>query len=237
MDTDEILNIQYNIRILEKFKELKISSDYIGSVFFILFALAEDKIKLMDIFDDDSSSRRAIILYRTLERRALIKETEAASDVRYKLTKLGEDLVSLLKEEFIGDLCTENFEASAVTEVVKKSKAKIPARNEFYEFADEYSILFPKHLRFHPQVVSERMLDFIDAYPEYNDRELILCATKMYIKHQENSESGHKFTRRDYYFLWKADEGPRKYDIATWCKRCLDEKNSPEFDTSIMDLV
>lgn len=223
----EIVNIQYNSKVLEKLQEHELHSDYLGSAFFILIALFEGKIELLNKFDDSSKNRRALILYRTLVRKELLKVAEDKSEILYNLTDKGVELVKWLKNEF-DDVIAEDFAVEPVLTKVDPVEA----------WAEEYVNIFPKANRVHPKVIPERFEKFFKHFPEYNDKELILNATKLYIKCASEKENGLEYVRMANFFIWKMDGG-LIFDLATWCSRYLQDKNNKResLDTSILNLI
>ena len=73
--------------------------------------------------------------------------------------------------------------------------------------------------------VGEKMERFVK---EYNfDKETILGATDMYIRHWKKQGSP-QFIRQAHYFIYKRTErGSETSDLATWCETYLKEGKTP----------
>jgi len=211
--------IQFNANIIKKLKSHNLHVDYFGSALFIMFALDEMRYDLLDEFDDNNREKRAIILYRQLERRELLIHSDEDELPLFNLTKKGRELVYQIKKEF-----SENgIQVTAET-------LRIPVDH----WATEYVEIFPKSHRSNVNDIVVRLDKFMKLYNF--DKDTILGATKMYIKHQENSDSGHAFTRKAIFFIFKNEKEGRVSDLAAWCDKFLDKKDDV-VDTSIMDLV
>lgn len=232
------IKLQLNANIISKLKEHDLSVDYLGSALFIMFALVEERFDLLDEFDDSNRQRRAIILYRQLERKGFLTQTDDDKSI-YVLTEKGQDLVNYVKSEFEEEqhihLDAEVLEPIAVDEDV-------------LSWIHDYINLFPsgKHygklLRQNPYNAADRMEDFLKKYKQYN-KDIVLGATAMYIKNQEESNTGHEYTRNSTYFIWKGSGKEQVSDLLTWCERYLDEsknetsEGSKKINTSFMDIA
>lgn len=220
------LEIQFNKNIIQILKSHNLSVELLGSALFILFALSEERYDLLDLFDDNNKERRAIILYKQLELRGLLVETNSEEKSNFILTPKGKHLVTSLKTQFYKE---DHIEVN--TEVLEK----VVKIEKIAEWIGEYNGLFPTKFRDHSKIVSDRLESFMEEYPQYS-KETIIKATKMYIKSQEQSESGHQFTRRSLYFIYKGAGKDRISDLATWCEKALETKEDT-LDTSIFDTV
>lgn len=220
------VDVRLNKEIIERCKKEGISVDFLGSCLFILFCLFENKEILLEHFDDKNKGRRALILYRYLESRLLIKRPLHESNYLYEIAKKGVDLVKFVQSKM--DLHAENF-------VEKEKKEQKTNQKQDYEWIKEYLNLFPLNLRDNKKVVLDRMITFMRTFPEYTP-EVILKATKRYLKEQEFSKSGHDFTRRSQYFIYKGAGNSRIWDLASWCEKEISDKKE-EFDLDNFNTV
>lgn len=226
--TDRLVNlgIQFNKNIIKILKAYDLKIDHLGSALFILFALDEKRYDLLDDFDDGNRERRAVILYKELERRGLLESTKEDEKYNYKLSVKAEEAVELMRKEFSNALQAD-VTADVLEEIVKIE--------EIEDWINEYIDIFPKRFRDHYKTVAERMDDFIKTY-KY-DKDVILKATKAYIKEQDNSDNGHTYTRKSIYFIYKGISKDRISDLATWCDKIKDSKEENSLDTSMMDIA
>jgi hypothetical protein len=224
MKCDEILSIQYNAEIVNRFKKEGFPADLVGSIFFVLMALDEKKYQLINLLDDESTSRRMFILYKTLEKKDLL--TKSKSENHYELTGKAKDLLLFIRSQFDDEI--------HIDDVIPESKQTYADD----EYIDRYINLFPRSHRSHRINCLNKMDDFFKKFPEYS-KELILKATAKYIEEQGKNPEGHKYTRRADYFIWKLDKtvGEKIYTLATWCMIMLDIEKNPEKNFSFMDIL
>lgn len=221
------LHIQFNKKIIQKLKSYDLTADNIGSSLFILFALHEGRYDLLDTLDDNNRERRAIILYRQLQRRELLVPTVSTEKYNFKLTEKAMSVIDYIKGEFQDTKVSINAESTESFVKIERVEGWI----------NEYIAIFPKGYRDHPSVVATRMEEFMKSYPEYN-KDIILRAAIEYIRKQEDSETGHEYTRRSVYFISKYSGKDKVSDLATWCKYVEDEgTDDSKFKTSIMDTI
>jgi len=220
-------------------KQERISMDHIGTVLFVLFCLFEDKVDLLDYADDSNRERKMQYLYMQLNRRDLIQKHEEGQ--LWILTPRGNELVTYLRDQQSG---------------VKKAKlkaetlqplAEIEMDGECAGWIDEYVNLFPvvargnRPLRVHPETCTNKMNTFLKKY-KYT-KETILAATRMYIDDEASRPEQHEYTSRADNFISKFAENHPNYasPLAAWCKRFLDEQNSPNqagrLDTRDLEMV
>lgn len=213
----ETIQIHFDRIVIAKLRELGLTLDYLGSALFIIFALYEEKYQLLDEFDDKNKERRAIVLYRQLERKGFLISTPDHEKTLYKLTDKALEVVKYIEEKFANKIHSTELKQVFDTEAIKS-------------WISDYINIFPPEFRDSEKDVEPRLENFIKYYGFNKD--IILGATKMYIKHQENSETGHKFTRRSVYFVVKQ----RVSDLAAWCKKYIDNKEK-DTDPSIYDII
>lgn len=226
------VHIQFNASIIKRMKELDLSVDYIGSILFILFALLEGRYDLLDEFDDGNRERRAIILYRQMERRGLL-EADMQGVGHYKLTMKAVELIEFVTSEFEKE--NKSITAALIEPVAEEE--------DVMEWIKDYVNLFPagrffgRQLRLNHKDAARRMQDFQKKY-KY-DKDTILGATKMYIREQEQSPTGHEYTRNSNYFIFKGVGKDLVSDLATWCENYLKDKEGVDkkLDTGFMDIM
>lgn len=219
------VNLQFNSKIIKRFKDHDISADHIGSTYITLEALRQNNLAVLDTLDDESLERRMNILYRTLTRKELLEEDTSDSTSYYKLTKKAVELLKAITNDVDDEI--------PITEPIMAVQAK-PID---LDWITEYINLFPKPKRCHAKVILERLEKFKKAFPEYYDKDLILKATKMYIKEAQEKENGLIYIRESHYYIFKQEAGGTTYDLATWCQKVLEVKEENQFDTSFLDIA
>lgn len=226
--------IQFNTAIIEKFRSFKISPDHIASIVLILVALDEEREDILNVLDDENMGRRMLILYRVMERYGML-ERNKGGDVNYLLTKLGEELIRFIRNEF------ENYVGSPLTADVLNPISTM----EELDWIQEYIDIFPsdeycrtyrlnRKLRTHPKDVNTRMQWFIKVYNYTKDT--ILEATRAYIEQQEGSADGHCYTRGSNYFIVKGSGTDKVSDLASWCESVLHKDTSAE-NNPLTDII
>ena len=78
------LKVEYNKEIIEKFKEIHIAADHIGSVLFVLLALDEQRIDLLNVIDEAEIQSNVFIdrgKYSGLERLERLGEIDNIGDL------------------------------------------------------------------------------------------------------------------------------------------------------------
>jgi hypothetical protein len=203
-------------------------------------ALYEEEYELLDSFDDRNKQRRVMVLYQTMHRKDLI-EPEDDENTIYRLTERGIDLVKFLKslddtdrneQETLGSSRAISGSVKQVTREGISSGVQIIKTESTTEdvstWIQSWIEIFPstkiegRYLRTNKHECADRMRWFLKEY-EF-DKETIFKATKAYIKSQESSQDGHRFTRNSSYFIFKGrTKHDRTSDLATWCQRVLEE--------------
>ena len=195
--------MQINItpEIIKGLKQYGFNSENMGSALIALYAIHKNDIDLLDCLDDHSKERRALILYQSLVRAALIEE-QKNSNVYYQLTNLGKDFVGRVID-------------------IPKPKSNNPLLDEVSDWIDDWVNLFPEGIKSGGKILRSdrkscliKMVNFIKIYKF--DKELIISATKSYLSERE--KDNYLFTRAAIYFINKKGEGS---DLAAWCE---DEK-------------
>ena len=243
------LQVQFNKAIINKLvNEHHIPMDILGTVCFILIALDENKIDLLDCLDDNNKTRKAALLYRQLMFRGLLEFTTPDDNSFYRLSLKGKELVVFLKKEFSEEIL------STVKSIPSKKAVEVHAEDleELSETESEdvsswivdYVNLFPiknsdnRMLRMHELTALGKMRLFIRRYKYTKDT--ILSATELYIKMQELNDSTHKYTKNSTNFIQKYGTGIES-ELASWCKRFLEgefeDNNTTNFNTSILDTI
>jgi len=144
-------------------------------------------------------------------------------------TKTGEQsfiIKELLKVKYI----TEYEED--LTKINWTTQSKIGVKNnkvlEVATWIEEYRDLFNNKgsgKRGDKAACSRKMQTFLQKYPEFADKEVILTATKKYIASQ--AESDYRFLRQADYFICKnSGDGANTFHIAAYCEEVLIKSNS-----------
>lgn len=224
------LEIQFNASIIKKVKSLNFQADQIGSVLFILFCLYENRLDLLDEFDDYNKQRRAFLLYMELETRGLVivnNENEGESP-HFILTKDGIEFVEYIKGEFTATHQRVDSELIAVAGVDASQLEKITDPNDIESWIDEWIDIFPRGLKSGGRLVRgdkisclRKMRVFIKEYPY--TRDIILQATRNYIESKRNE--GFAYTRCAVYFIYRVDgtRADKISDLAAWCDQAIHE--------------
>jgi hypothetical protein len=216
-----------------------------------LFGLFDGKVEMLDCADDSNKERKMGILYKQLARRGFLEETKGAKGTpAWRLTPMGNEFVTYLREEYNDELATSDEPKRVKEDPQMEDFAVVAEEKDELEilvasWIKEYADLFPKPaaaggkiLRDHPHALISRMKAFVKQY-NY-DKDTILKATKMYLDEQEASLEGHKYTRTSKYFISKDRGESYISDLATWCKRVTDGEETGgtwEYDTKGMDMV
>lgn len=224
------LEIQFNTSIIKKVKSLNFQADQIGSVLFILFCLYENRLDLLDEFDDYNKQRRAFLLYMELEIRGLVmvnSESEKDSP-HFILTKEGIEVVEYLKGEFTATHQRVDSEVIAVAGVNPSQLEKVIDPNDVESWIDEWIDIFPRGLKSGGRLLRgdkisclRKMRVFIKEYPY--TREVILQATRNYIESKRSE--GFAYTRCAVYFIYRIDgsRADKISDLASWCDQAIHE--------------
>lgn len=240
----ENLEIQFNTNIVKKVKSLNFQADQIGSVLFILFALYESKLELLDEFDDYNKQKRAFMLYKEMEFAGvleMLKNTKKGESL-FQLTKQGMELVEYIKAEFKNpsELTSETISVSGVEQL----KEELQTDPELVEnWIDEWIEIFPKNVKSGGRLLRgdkpsclRKMKIFMREYG-YN-REVILRATKAYIKSKQSEN--YAYTRCAVYFIYRIEgnsRAERMSDLAAWCEDVINKKDDPSPNTNNLEIM
>ena len=221
------LEIQINKDIISKIKSLNFNVDQLGSILLVLFGLYENRVDILDEFDDYNRQRRALYLYKEIEARKLIVKNEKEDQPHYLLTKDGTRLVEYMKNQFIkiqGNVTSEEISLYGVG-VPKETK------HRSVEWIEEWLDLFPRGVKSMGKLVrsdkascDRKMANFMQEYPKYSN-ELIMRATKMYL--DERRKADWQYTRCAVYFIYRVDDNKQEKssDLAAWCEEALNSKD------------
>lgn len=223
----ENLQIQFNIAVIKKIKSFNFQVDQIGSILFILFALYENKIALLDEFDDFNKQKRAYLLYKEMEVRSLValnKEVKVKS--HYTLTKKGIELVEYIRSQFMeSPISTEKLAvlgSEQLTEAI--------AADDVSTWIDEWIDIFPRSVKSGGKLVrgdklscERKMRVFLKEY-KY-EKDIILAATRAYVASKE--QEGYAYMTCAVYFIYKMDiiNRDKVSDLASWCDQMIHEKS------------
>lgn len=222
----KIIYLPFSKEIIKKIRSLRLPVDHIGSILFILFALYEERYDLLDEFDDDSREKRAMMLYRDLERKELLERID--DEVIYRLTDKGMDMIEFVKEQMQQEIRPEILEVKAMREINDSS--------EIDSWIKDYIKLFPsgklngRYYRTSFRDVSDRMRWFIKTYGY--GRDVILAATKYYV---QSFNGDYEKMRNSSYFIWKRhDETREKFsDLAVACENYMYDQEEPKAEPKI----
>lgn len=215
----ESIQVNVHLNILEKCKQKGITVDIMGSVLLVLSALYLEKYDILDAFDDGNKEKRALLIYQTLLRKGLIEETDATDKVIYQLTKDGLSFIENVKQE--------------LEQPKEKKETTEQTKDDIESWIKEWIHLFPeskvngRYLRSNSKECLEKMKWFIKTYGF--DKTVIFEATRQYLFTQEQSASGHAFTRNSTYFISKnqgRSQSDKSSDLATWCELIINQKAS-----------
>lgn len=235
------LELQFNINVIKRIKSYNFTVDKLGSALFVLFALYESRIDLLDEFDDGNKQRTAHLLYKELELNGLIERTDHpdSGDPLYFLTKEGVKLVEYIQEEFVGQdepISTERIAVSGVDSLKEAYSADDPET-----WIDEWVDIFPRGVRSGGKLIRSdragclrKMKMFIRDY-KY-DRATIMTATRRYI--DIKAREGYNYTRCAIYFIYKTEKSKadEHSELAAWCEEVLasPERNPENNNLEIM---
>jgi hypothetical protein len=110
------IEIQFNKNIIDKVRSYNFQVDQLGSILFVLFALYEGKIDLLDEFDDSNKQKRALFLYKELELKDLLTSSKEEDNTIYVLTQKGIDLIEFIKEQS-NEVTAEKIAVSGVDQL------------------------------------------------------------------------------------------------------------------------
>ena len=96
---EEVLNVKYNVNIINKLKELNIAADIIPATIFVLYALHENKISLLDSIDDENKARRMNFLYLHMHHKGLLNILNNKAKTYYALSETGKELIEWIKTQ------------------------------------------------------------------------------------------------------------------------------------------
>lgn len=200
------MTINITPEIILKLRREGFFPDEMFSLYFVLKALQNGEVELLNNYDDFNTSKRAVISLQTLYRRHMIEKAKEGSNTVFMLTDKGKDFLLSL-------------------EPIKEEKKKI----ECNEWIEEWNNLFPEKnqngaIRQEIIDVQPRMNSFIKKYKYI--KEVIFAATKAYLTTESSKD--HFYTKRSTYFISKQGEGSL---LATWCKHVLDNK----INTGVLD--
>lgn len=202
-----MVQITFDALIINKLKSLGLNSENFGSALLALYALDANDIDLLEVMDDHSKSRRALILYQTLVKSGLIEEN-TEGDTYYRLTTLGQDLIRSVKPE------------------EKKTKLD-KTKDSVNQWIAEWLDLFPegvksggKLLRSDAKSCFIKMVKFVTEYPQYT-KETIFKVTSEYLSEKEKED--YAYTRCAIYYIDKKGEGS---ELAAACEAFISTDKS-----------
>jgi hypothetical protein len=233
------LEIQFSPVVIKKVKSHNFQVDQLGSVLFILFSLYENRLDLLDEFDDYNREKRAVILYKELEMRGLVSQSTEEESSHFNLTKEGVELVEFIKGSF------ENSKQDVTSEkiaVVGVEGLKDAISDDVESWIDEWIDIFPRGVKSGGRLIRSdkpscirKMKVFLREY-EYT-KEIILQATRNYIESKRNDNFA--YTRCAVYFIFRVDtsRADKVSDLASWCDQALHEGNEPKGENNLEIMV
>lgn len=234
------LEIQFNSAIIKQVHALNFNVDQLGSVLFVLFALYEDRVDLLDHFDDFNTKKRAFLLYKEMEIRELLELADTEDESHFILTKRGIELVEFIKGEFTKsneEVTSENIAVSGVENLKEAIN-----EDDVESWIDAWVDVFPRGVKSGGRLVRSdrqsclrKMKIFIKEYGY--GRDIIMKATKAYIEAKSNENFA--YTRCAVYFIYRV-EGSRAdkvSDLATWCDQAKHEDSEPKGENNLEIMV
>jgi hypothetical protein len=234
------IQVQINENIINHYKSYNLSVEHLGSILFILFALYENRIDLLEAFDDSSKEKRALILYDHLIIKGFLDETSNDEVNEYTLTKKALEFIELVNSE------CEKENVHILPEIPVSIEAEKQITKEAVESVDSWITdwikLFPegeingRYLRINKKECLVKMSWFMQNY-EF-DKQTIFNATKTYLDTQERGPHGHMYTRNSSYFISKqqgSSKADKVSDLATWCERVANSGEKQTVGASAFD--
>lgn len=228
------IGIQFNKKIIEKIRSLNFHVDQLGSVLFVLFALYEGKIELLDEFDDSNKERRALMLYKELALRDLL--IASADETIYILTEKGVELIEFIKKN-TSEINTEKIAVAGVEQL------KTAIEEDVDSWIDAWLDLFPRGVKTLGKPVRSsrieclRKMQFFTKEYKYS-KETIMDATKAYV--ESKRQQGYEFMRCSTYFIYRVEGNSIKdktSDLATWCEQVQHEKENPSSTENTFEIL
>jgi len=224
------IEIQFNKKIIEKIKSYNFQVDQLGSILFILFALYENKIELLDEFDDSNKQKRALFLYKELQLRELVKQSD--NKTLFILTQKGTELIESIKNS-TGEATTEKIAVLGVEQLKDEIQ-----KDEVDGWIDEWLDIFPRGIRTGGKLIRSdregclnKMRKFLVDY-KY-DKDTIMKATRAYI--DAKAQEGYMYTRCAVYFIYRIEPSKERIsDLADWCGQVKDEGTAPTASFEIL---
>jgi hypothetical protein len=222
------MNIKTSKAIIHRMRELGISMRDMHSAIFVLLALYNDEIDLLDFADQENKEKTLLSLYKHLAIKELLQEDKAGA-IHFKLTKLGESIAEFLSEEI----------EHTIEEEIKHQESNNPE-----DWITDYIKLFPEGKPYgRPYRISKseclpKMLKFLDRFA--TTKEEVLAATEMWINSYKNSADGIEKMRDSRYFISKEIPGKGIVsDLETAIEMYRDTKDNPiqNFNKNLMDII
>lgn len=207
-----------NVEIFKELQSVGILADHAGSALLVLQAIYEDKLELLDEFDDGNTNKNSLTIYMELCKAGYIKR-EKNNSVNFVLTEMG--------AEFMGRVLgkTKIVEAKPEDWVAQYRMLWVnPKTAKFYQTPDKRNLggslkdLTAKMKRF---LTDYRGL-FQDLPEGLTIEKVILESTKMYIEDKRRED--FKYTKDAFNFIFK-QEGTTKDTtrslLATYCENYI----------------
>ena len=235
------VNVTINNEVVKLLKNEGIPSDLIASTILILCSLESKSFEVLDHLDDYNKEKRMVVLYNLLKHRNLLIENNAnLNEPLYKLSNLGTKLVEKIKK------CFDEIKQSELFDIKPQAEHKVVEEISKFDSSSwikDWLSIFPSKspdgrlLKSHPSSLIAKMNKFLEKY-NY-DKEIIMAATKEYIRNQELKEEGHRYTRTATYFIYKGTGTTYCSDLADWCEKIKngDQDNFKQNVQNLLDIV
>ena len=234
------INICFDADVIARMREYNIIERDMGTAQAVLIALYNDEFEILDDFDDENKNKLFLVFLKHLQIRGLIEENREGS-TNFTLTKRGSDLANFLLEKIDNSIVKQ-------VKILDKETGEIIEQTEILsadeKLAKEFNQIFPtsngdRQIRGGSANALRKLTLFKKNYP-YSD-DIILDAARLYVKEQEDSSEGHRFTINSTNFILRQDKVGRiiNSDLSAWCEKVLDERKNPvlKFDTKSLDTL
>jgi hypothetical protein len=133
----------------------------------------------------------------------------------------GDSTSSFIINQLVKQRYLKQYEED-ISKMVFDVKAKINVKDNIFDlnWLDEYRSLFKGKKpgsTGDPQAIRRKMVNFLLLYPDFADKDLIIRATKRYIKAQEANNYTY-LMQADYFICKNKGDGGQTYTIAAYCE-------------------
>lgn len=210
------MNINKNILYL--CKQIGILPDHLGSIIFVLECMYYENYELLDKFDDSSSNKNALLIYKECEKlKFLKKDLDSDSKIHYSLSFEGKMFIERL------------LELSIETSFIKPKKDNLSEwikewidlwKNDKGFFYKDLSSKPERVLRISEKDAFDRMSTFLIKYSylfkNNPPKEIIMDVTKKYIANFQ--KVNFVFCVGPYNFIFVKKDSSTKSVLAELCE-------------------